>query len=286
MSPATATHRLRPAWLFGQFLAALCLRQRSSDALTRRIRYACRLRKRRSSSAHVPRLIGCFGHHRLKVHEARSIIRASVFGQLVRSSASPASGPPNKSFKPTPCRGGSHVLYATLARVRRPATGRLNSGVRRQRAFSKCIVGAATFRLRSALLFGRFVGMSLLRLRPQCALTIRMRRVAWLRKQRSSSASFPYLAGGFGHGRLIVCGARSIIRSSVFGQLVRSSASPASGPPNKSFKPTPCRGVCHVLYATLAHVRRPATGRLNSGVRRQKSFLQLWCSQTWFPGFG
>ena len=158
---------------------------------------------------------------------------------------------------------------------------RLNLGVRRQRAFGKCIVGAATFRLRSALLFGRFVGMSLLRLRPQCALTIRMRRVAWLRKQRSSSASFPYLAGGFGHGRLIVCGARSIIRSSVFGQLVRSSASPASGPPNKSFKPTPCRGVCHVLYATLAHVRRPATGRLNSGVRRQKNIhfqLRFACS--------
>ncbi len=37
--------------------------------------------------------------------------------------------------------------------------------------------------------------------------------------------------------------------------------------PNNSFKPTPCRGVGHVLYATLAHVRRPATGRLNSGVR-------------------
>ena len=38
---------------------------------------------------------------------------------------------PNNSFKPTPCRGGGHVLCATLARVRRPATGRLNSGVRR-----------------------------------------------------------------------------------------------------------------------------------------------------------
>jgi hypothetical protein len=38
--------------------------------------------------------------------------------------------------------------------------------------------------------------------------------------------------------------------------------------PNNSFKPTPCRGVSHVLCATLAHVRRPATGRLNSGVRR------------------
>ena len=37
--------------------------------------------------------------------------------------------------------------------------------------------------------------------------------------------------------------------------------------PNNSFKPTPCRGIGHVLYATLAHVRRPNTGRLNSGVR-------------------
>ncbi len=46
-------------------------------------------------------------------------------------------------------------------------------------------------------------------------------------------------------------------------------------PPNNSFKPTPCRGVGHVLYATLAHVRRPATGRLNSGVRRQKSVWLL-----------
>ena len=43
-------------------------------------------------------------------------------------------------------------------------------------------------------------------------------------------------------------------------------------PPNNSFKPTPCRGVGHVLYATLAHVRRPATGRLNSGVRPYWNF--------------
>ena len=39
--------------------------------------------------------------------------------------------------------------------------------------------------------------------------------------------------------------------------------------PNNSFKPTPCRGVGHVLYATLARTRRPATGRLNSGVMRR-----------------
>ena len=42
-------------------------------------------------------------------------------------------------------------------------------------------------------------------------------------------------------------------------------------PPNNSFKPTPCRGIGHVLYATLAHVRRPNTGRLNSGVRPREN---------------
>ncbi len=156
---------------------------------------------------------------------------------------------------------------ATLARVRRPATGRLNSGVRRQRAFGSCAVNAATCPLRSALLFGRFLGTLLLRSSPFGALTLRIGRVARLGKRRSSSASFPRLTRGFGHHQLEVCGARSIAQASVFGQLGRSSASRGSVPPNKSFKPTPCRGVGHVLYATLAHVRRPATGRLNSGVR-------------------
>ena len=49
-----------------------------------------------------------------------------------------------------------------------------------------------------------------------------------------------------------------------------------SSPPNKSFKPTPCRGIGYVLYATLARIRRPATGRLNSGVScYEKSSLVL-----------
>ena len=45
--------------------------------------------------------------------------------------------------------------------------------------------------------------------------------------------------------------------------------------PNNSFKPTPCRGIGHVLYATLAHVRRPNTGRLNSGVRPRMKISPL-----------
>ena len=51
-------------------------------------------------------------------------------------------------------------------------------------------------------------------------------------------------------------------------------------PPNNSFKPTPCRGIGHVLYATLAHVRRPATGRLNSGVRFAKGDFR--CSRKFY----
>ena len=43
--------------------------------------------------------------------------------------------------------------------------------------------------------------------------------------------------------------------------------------PNNSFKPTPCRGIGHVLYATLAHVRRPATGRLNSSVSAHREII-------------
>ena len=175
--------------------------------------------------------------------------------------------PPNNSFKPTPCRGVGRVLCATLARSRRPATGRLNSGVRRQKAFGSCILNAATYRLRSALLFGWFLGTLPLRPSLQCALTLRIRCVGRLRTGDLHLLVFLRLIRCFGHDRVKVCGARSGVRASVFGQLVRSSAFRGSVPPNKSFKPTPCRGVGHVLCATLARVRRPATGRLNSGVR-------------------
>ncbi|MEQ1767688.1 MAG: hypothetical protein ABL859_09705 [Methylotenera sp.] len=51
--------------------------------------------------------------------------------------------------------------------------------------------------------------------------------------------------------------------------------------PNNSFKPTPCRGVGHVLCATLARVRRPATGRLNSGVSGHREIVG-WTEQSFF----
>ena len=62
--------------------------------------------------------------------------------------------------------------------------------------------------------------------------------------------------------------------------------------PNNSFKPTPCRGVSRVLCATLARTCRPATGRLNSGVRPVKKFVapqtpeeMLLQLQELLPGF-
>lgn len=44
----------------------------------------------------------------------------------------------SNSIKSTPCRGVGHVLCATLARVRRPAAGRLVSCVRLQEEFHAC----------------------------------------------------------------------------------------------------------------------------------------------------
>jgi hypothetical protein len=105
----------------------------SLGALTHRIRCVGRLRKRCLVWSAFPRLT-----QSLRIHPAESS-RVRVRAFPLRLSAS-ASGfrfcrhppPPNNSFKPTPCRGVGHVLYATLAHVRRPATGRLNSSVRHQ----------------------------------------------------------------------------------------------------------------------------------------------------------
>ena len=131
MSPAPAIHRLRLAVLFGQVFGTLPLRPSLHCALTHPMRCVHRLR------------ILCFLSCGLSVSDAvtsdtsgrRFSRRAQAyglrsFGKSAEVSPVPASFPPNKSFKPTPHRGIGHVLYATLARVRCPATGRLNSGVR------------------------------------------------------------------------------------------------------------------------------------------------------------
>ena len=91
-----------------------------------------RLRKRWSVAVSVPRPA-----RSLRLHPAESSkVRVRAFPLRFSASASGSDlhrrpPPPNNSFKPTPCRGVSRVLCATLARVRRPATGRLNSGVMR-----------------------------------------------------------------------------------------------------------------------------------------------------------
>ena len=91
-----------------------------------------RLRKRCLVSAGAPLLTLSL----LTGPAENSRVRARAF-PLRHSASAPGCGfnrrppPPNNSFKPTPCRGVGCVLYATLARIRRPATGRLNSGVMR-----------------------------------------------------------------------------------------------------------------------------------------------------------
>ena len=125
--------------------------------------------------------------------------------------------------------------------------------------------------LRLALLFGRVPAALLLRSSPCGALTHRMRCVGRLRKLCLVSAGAPLLKLSLLTGPA----ESSRVRARAL-PLHLSASAPGSGfnrhppPPNNSFKPTPCRGVGHVLYATLAHVRRPATGRLNSGIRQHE----------------
>ena len=78
---------------------------------------------------------------------------------------------------------------------------------------------------------------------------------------------FRHLHGRFGYIRVKVLGCAFGPSHFNFGKSAKASPLPASFAPNKSFKPTPCRGIGYVLYATLARIRRPDTGRLNSGVR-------------------
>ena len=57
-------------------------------------------------------------------------------------------------------------------------------------------------------------------------------------------------------------GARPGLPASAFGKCAKVSSSPASFAPNKSFKPTPHRGVSSVLCATLHAVATPPWGGL------------------------
>ena len=73
-------------------------------------------------------------------------------------------------------------------------------------------------------------------------------------------------------GRAQASGLRS------FGKCAWASPSPASFPPNKSFKPTPCLGFVEINSNWRnTGSPLPRSARLNSGVRRQKS--------VWLPCF-
>ena len=156
-------------------------------------------------------------------------------------------------------------LHASAA----PPRGGLTQALGGRKAFDCFACQCSLSLLRLALLFGRVPAALLLRSSPCGALTHRMRCVGRLRKRCLVSVSPLLIMLSFLTGP-----AESLrVRARAF-PLRFSANAPGLGshrhppPPNNSFKPTPCRGVGHVLYATLAHVRRPATGRLNSGVRR------------------
>ena len=79
-------------------------------------------------------------------------------------------------------------------------------------------------------------------------------------------------------GRAQASGLRS------FGKCAKASPSPASVPPNKSFKPTPCRGFVETSrHAGNTGSHPPRSARLNSGVRRQKSVWWLCFPMLTFP---
>ena len=187
---------------------------------------------------------------------------------------------PNNSFKPTPHRGVNSVLCATLHAVATPLRGGLTQALGGRKAFCSFAFQCSFSRLRSALLFGRLPAALLLPSSTSGALTLRIRCVGRLRKRCLVSVSLPLLMLSFLTGPA----ESSRVRARAFPLRFSAGASGLGArrhppPPNNSFKPTPCRGVGCVLCATLARIRRLATGRLNSSVRRQKSFLQMCRSQ-------
>jgi hypothetical protein len=158
-----------------------------------------------------------------------------------------------------------------------PTQGGLTQALGGRKAFDGFAFQCSFSRLRLALLFGRFHAALLLRSSPSGALTHPIRCVGRLRKRCLVSAGPPLLTLSFLTGPT----ESSRVRARAF-PLRLSASAPGPGfnrhppPPNNSFKPTPHRGVSSVLCATLARCRRPAVGRLNSGVRRHTKVDEKW----------
>jgi hypothetical protein len=133
----------------------------------------------------------CFGSSRRKVHGARSSIPASAFRQGRRGSI--CIGVHRRltirSSRP-------HVVASAMCFTLRlhtsaapPRVG-LTQALGGKKHLAALSLATAIDRLRPAWLFGLFSGTLLLRSSPLCALTLRMRCVARLRKQRSSIFEF------------------------------------------------------------------------------------------------
>jgi len=163
------------------------------------------------------------------------------------------------------------VLYATLARTRRPAMGRLNSGVRRQKALcsfairncdspaSVSIALRTHFRPVAASFNSAMRAHTAHALRLLASDSLRRFRFVLSLQQRSLRTG----PAESSWGRAQASGLRP------FGKYARVSPSPASFPPNKSFKPTPCLGFVETCrHAGNTGSLPPRSARLNSGVRR------------------
>ena len=170
------------------------------------------------------------------------------FGLFAAASRSPASFAPNHSFKPTPSRGFVETLRGPRnTGSRLPRSARLNSGVRRSRAFGGWLFIAANLRLRLA---GSSVGSparSFFGYRAMRAHISHALRLSASEAMVGSGCFARSRCGCFGSSRLKIRRARPSDRASVFGKLIKASFSPASRPPNKSFKPTPYRGFVEIL---------------------------------------
>ncbi len=181
---------------------------------------------------------------------------------------------PNNSFKPTPCRGVSRVLYATLAHVHRPATGRLNSGVRRPKAFVLLASRTGRYRLR----WQRF---RIVCRRVLLRLQGRVRSCTANDFSTVRSVFFANVCCSFVWHGACTCARRTrFLRLRCFGSRAAALFFSGSSAPNNSFKPTPCPGFVETSHRASNTGRSlPRSARLNSGVRRLKAFV-LFASRT------
>ena len=142
------------------------------------------------------------------------------------------------------------------------------------------------FRLRLGLLFGRFHAALLLRSSSSGALMHRIRCVGRLRKRCFACSAFPQLTRLLRLHPAEIRGCAPGLSRFNFGNSAKVSLLPASFAPNKSFKPTPHRGVNSVLCATLHAVATPPWVGLTPALGGRKAFGGFAFQHGDFAGFG